>query len=100
MKLADLRKLAIRRQFRIRFALRNGMECVVDQHGVARVPALKSVPDFDLETELAAANQFLLDPVPAAPGKDAPKARPASRDELTAMADASPSAPAPAHDDE
>ena len=55
MKLADLRKLAIRRQFRIRFPLRNGMECVVNQRGVARVPALNGIPDFNLEEELSSA---------------------------------------------
>ena len=94
MKLADLRKLAIRRQFRIRFALRNGMECVVDEHGVARVPALKGVPDFDLEMELAPANEFALEP--AVSGKDSPKPRTVRRDDLAAMTSAAPSA----HDDE
>ena len=98
MKLADLRKLAIRRQFRIRFALRNGMECVVDEHGVARVPALKGVPDFDLEVELASASEFVLEPAVFA--KDSPKPRTARRDELAAMTTASPSAAPAAHDDE
>ena len=54
MTLVDLRKLAIRKQSKIRFALRNGMECVISEDGIARVPALKSVPDFNLEQELAA----------------------------------------------
>ena len=53
MKLGDLRKLAIRRQTRIRFPLANGLECVVNEHGVAQVPALNSIPDFNLERELA-----------------------------------------------
>ena len=99
MTLADLRKLAIRRQFRIRFALRNGMECVVDPHGVARVPALQGVPDFDLEVELASAAGFAIEPAPAA-GKDSPKPRSVSRDELAAMTAAAPSAPPPSHDDD
>ena len=98
MKLADLRKLAIRRQIRIRFALRNGMECVVDQHGVARVPALNGVPDFDLEVELASASEFTVEP--AVSGKDSPQPRSVRRDELAAMTTASPSAPAPAHEDD
>jgi hypothetical protein len=97
MKLADLRKLAIRRQFRIRFALRNGMECVVDQHGVARVPALNTVPDFDLEVELAAAKEFAID---TAPGKDPSIPRPVRRDELAAMTAVSPSMPAPVHEED
>jgi hypothetical protein len=45
--------------------LRNGKECVVDEHGVARVPALKGVPDFDLEVELAPASEFALEPCAA-----------------------------------
>ena len=94
MKLADLRKLAIRRQFRIRFALRNGMEWVVDEHGVARVPALKGVPDFDLEMELAPATEFVFEP--AVSGKDSPNPRTVRRDDLAAMTSAAPSA----HDDE
>ena len=97
MKLADLRKLAIRRQFRIRFALRNGMECVIDQHGVARVPALNGVPDFDLEAELALANEFVLE---MASGKDPAIPRPVRRDELAAMTTASTSAAPSAHEDE
>jgi hypothetical protein len=97
MKLADLRKLAIRRQFRIRFALRNGMECVIDHHGVARVPALKTVPDFDLEAELASANEFVLEP---ASGKDPSIPRPVRRDELSAMTAAAPSASPAAHEED
>ena len=37
MRLIDLRKHAIKKQHRIRFHLRNGMECVMDQRGVALV---------------------------------------------------------------
>lgn len=82
MKLAELRKLAIRRQFQIRFRLRNGMECVVDSRGIARVPALREVPDFNLEEELAAASEFALEPADAnAPAMP----RPLRRDELEAM---------------
>jgi hypothetical protein len=58
MRLADLRKLSIKKQIRIRFILPNGLECVVNEHGVAQVPALKAVPDFNLEDALAAVSQF------------------------------------------
>jgi len=61
MMLADLRKLAIRKQSKIRFALRNGMECVISEDGIARVPALRSVPEFNLEQELSAATAFVLE---------------------------------------
>jgi hypothetical protein len=67
MKLADLRKLAIRKQIRIRFPLKNGMECVITERGIAQVPALKSLPEFNLEEELSAVSAFVLEPV-AAPG--------------------------------
>lgn len=102
MKLADLRKLAIRKQTRIRFALRNGLECVITERGVAAVPTLKSVPDFNLEEELASAASFLLDPVVHTGKKNqpAPKSTPVSRDELAGMAAGGPAAEAPSHDDE
>ncbi|HUP03260.1 MAG TPA: hypothetical protein VMU19_04690 [Bryobacteraceae bacterium] len=97
MKLADLRRLSIRREFQIRFKLRNGMECVVDQRGVARVTGLNGIPDFNLEAELAAASEFVLDP---AGEKTLSTARPIRREELEAMT-ATAAAPAiPAHEEE
>ncbi len=100
MTLVDLRKLAIRRQSKIRFDLRNGMECVVSEDGIARVPALKSVPDFNLEQELAAATSFVVEAVAPAGTKNPPKPKPASlgRSEMSALALDSPAAAVP-HDD-
>ncbi|MBK5291158.1 MAG: hypothetical protein JJE04_05720 [Acidobacteriia bacterium] len=63
MNLSDLRKLAIRRQICIRFALPNQMECVVDHQGTARVPGLKAPPQFNLEQDLSSASDFVLEPV-------------------------------------
>ena len=63
MRLADLRRLAIRRQVRIRFPMRSGMECVITEQGVAQAPGLDRTPDFNFEQELAAAGEFLLEPV-------------------------------------
>jgi hypothetical protein len=106
VKLADLRKLAIRRQVRIRFELRNGMECVISEHGVAQVPALKSAPDFNLEEELASASRFSLDAVepvkkkPAAASKGAPVSTPVSREALAGMTAGGPATESPAHDDD
>ena len=84
MNLADLRKLSVRKNLRIRFPLSNGLECVVTEHGVAEVPGLKGVPDFNLEQELASITQFVLEPA------DADKKRPRSpraigRDELASL---------------
>lgn len=101
MTLADLRKLSIRKQFQIRFPLPNGLECVINGDGIARVPALKGVPDFNLEQELASARQFILEPLVPAGEKNPPKPRSLSRDELEALVT---TAPAPGvhdeHDDE
>ena len=63
MKLVDLRKLAIKKRQRIRFPLNNGMECVMNELGVALVPGLDRVPDFNLEQELETASVFVLEPL-------------------------------------
>ncbi len=97
MTLADLRKLSIKKNLRIRFGLPNGMECVITQPGIAQLPALKSTPDFNLEQELASVNDFLLEPVFDPTKKNAPKSRSVSRDELSAMTNSSTAAVA--HDD-
>jgi hypothetical protein len=102
VKLADLRKLAIRKQFRIRFRLQNGLECVINEQGMAQVPELKAIPQFSLEEELKSAASFILEPVVPAGRKNPPKPRPMDREELAALATASPSAAAAhaEHDDE
>lgn len=94
MTLADLRKLSIEQQYRIHFRLRNGMECIVSEHGIAQVPSLNSVPDFNLETELASAGEFLLEPALPPTSKDAPRPRTIRREELSAMTQAGGSAQA------
>src|SRR5262249_48826998 len=70
MKLADLRRTAIRSCVRIRFPLSNGMECVLNEHGIAQIPALRAAPDFDLENELAQAVQFTVEPAIADKSKN------------------------------
>jgi hypothetical protein len=91
MTLFDLRKLSIKQQLKIHFRLQNGMECIVNEQGVAQVPALHGVPAFNLEEELAQAPEFLLEPAPPA------SSRSLRREELAALAAASPAA-APVHD--
>ena len=94
MRLADLRRLAVRKQLNIRFRLRNGMEGVVNRDGVAQVPGLTSAPDFSLEDELEAAGEFTIEPA-AGPPSALPRA------EMAQMAAASPvAAAAHDHDDE
>jgi hypothetical protein len=61
MKLAELRRAAVKRRLRIRFPLSNGMECVVNEHGIAQVPALRAIPSFNLEEELNRAPEFVVE---------------------------------------
>jgi hypothetical protein len=88
MTLVDLRKLAIRKQSKIRFTLGNGMECVISEDGIAHVPALKGVPEFNLEQELAGATAFVVEAVVPSGTKNPPKAKPAplGRLEMAALA--------------
>ena len=61
MRLNDARRVAIKQQLGIRFALSNGGECVIDRHGLARVPGLKGPTDVSLEQEFAGAQQFRIE---------------------------------------
>jgi hypothetical protein len=65
MKLADLRKLSVRQNLKIRFQLLNGLECIITEQGVARIPALSRAPDFNLEQELVSIQEFVLEPATA-----------------------------------
>jgi hypothetical protein len=98
MTLADLRKLSIKKQYRIRFVLSNGMECVITQHGIAEVPALDRAPAFNLEEELRSVKEFLLEPAAISGKKNVPESRPVGREELAALTNAAAS-PSAAHDD-
>jgi len=85
MNLADLRKLTVKRRLSIRFPLSNGMECLVNEHGIAQVPALRAVPTFNLEEELAGAQDFTVEAA-GETGKHKPKPRSCTRDEMSALA--------------
>ena len=96
MKLADLRRLTIKTNVRIRFAVAGGRECVVNEHGIAEVPALRAIPDFNLEEELSKATNFTVEPAGAA---DKTKPRTLTRDELAALVAAKPEAAHDEHDE-
>src|SRR5437868_10695853 len=86
MKLSDLRKITVKKQIRIRFRLPNGMECVLNEHGIAEIPALKAPPDFNLEEELSHVDQFTMEPVPSGPKQTSKeKPRNVSREQLAAL---------------
>jgi hypothetical protein len=95
MKLVDLRRAAIKSGVRVRFSLSNGMECVLNEHGIAQVAALRSMPAFDLEEELALAREFTLEPAVDDKGKARPQVL--SRDQLVALVGAK--AADPEHDE-
>jgi hypothetical protein len=83
MKLSDLRRVAIKSSLRVRFQLSNGMECVLNEHGVAQIPALHAVPSFDLEDELSRASRFTVEPAVADKGKN--RTQVLDRDQLAAL---------------
>jgi hypothetical protein len=100
MTLLDLRKAAIRKQVKIRFVLRNGLECVIGEDGVARVPELNRSPDFNLDQELEAAQAFTLEPAALTGQKNPVKVKPTpmSRQQMVTLASDTPASVA-AHDD-
>ncbi len=71
MTLLELRRYAIRNRIRIGFALAEAGECFVDEHGVLRIPSLRAVPEFHVETLLGSADQFTL----SEPGESAARKR-------------------------
>jgi hypothetical protein len=101
MTLVDLRKLAIRKRSQIRFKLKNGMWCVINETGVARVPDLKAVPGFNLEEELGSASEFVVEAV-LTEGSKATKVKPVvtSRDQIEAQLTPVTVAAHDEHDDE
>ena len=99
MNLSDLRKFTVKKHLRIRFPLSNGMECIVNEHGIAQVPALRAVPSFSLEDELVGVQAFVVESVDVGEkDKSKPKPRSYTRDEITALTAAGAGAAA-AHDE-
>jgi hypothetical protein len=98
--LADLRKLSVKKSARIRCVLPNGMECAVDEHGVARVPALNKTADFNLEQELVSVTEFLIEWRADLDKKGMPKRQTLSREQLDAMTKASAETAAAGHEEE
>ena len=98
MKLADLRRATIKANLRIRFPIAGGLECVVNEHGIAQVPDLRAIPGFNLEEELAKASQFTVEPAGLA---DNVKTKPQilNREQLAAMVAARPEAAPDDHEE-
>lgn len=100
MKLQDLRKFAIHQQTRIKFNFGDSLQCIVDEHGIAKVPSpnVATAPSFNLEQELAGAHQFSLEPVVVGTSRT----RTISRADLQSLLGASSTSASPDqhHDDE
>jgi hypothetical protein len=60
MTLTQARRYAVQKQTSIEFQTAQGLTCVIDEHGVARVPELKAAPEFVMTTEFDQAQQFTL----------------------------------------
>jgi hypothetical protein len=58
MRLADLRRAAVKHSSRVVFQSAEGMQCVIDEHGLARIPNLKRATQINLEREMQAAREF------------------------------------------
>jgi hypothetical protein len=84
VNLASLRRYAARQNLRIRFPLPQGLECLIDEHGVARIPGLRSSPGLNLESELERTERFMLEPAEAG-RQSTPKVL--SRPEMSALTD-------------
>jgi hypothetical protein len=93
MTLLELRRYAIRSRTRVRFSLEPAGECVVNEHGVLKIPSLRSVPDFNVEALLGSVEQFVLDPV-----QPAAKQQKVSREQLQSLLGAGPKAD-PGHEE-
>jgi len=93
MTLLDLRRYAIRAGVSVRFETPTVGECLIDQHGLLKIPSLRSAPDFNMEALLGSVDEFVLDP--AAPNS---KRRKVSRAELQSLLGEAPKADS-GHDD-
>jgi hypothetical protein len=85
MKLTDLRKLTVKKHLRIHFHLQNGLECIIDEHGLAQIPALNQVPDFNLEQELVSVGEFGLEMPKETDKKGIAKRQTLAREQMAAM---------------
>jgi hypothetical protein len=100
MKLTDLRKLTVKKHLRVHFHLQNGLECIVDEHGLAQIPALNKVPDFNLEQELVSVTEFVLEMPRETDKKGVAKRQTLGREQLAAMTSAPAGGAAAEHEDE
>jgi hypothetical protein len=57
MELGDARRIAVRQRVQIQFDTPAGA-CIIDEHGVARMPSLSAGPEFRISEEFQRAAEF------------------------------------------
>ncbi len=59
--LIALRRYAIRNRVRVWFQVQPAGECMVDEQGILKIPALKGAPDYNLANLLGTVEQFIVE---------------------------------------
>ena len=47
------------------------MECLIDEHGLAQIPGLNSIPDFNIQDSIEGVERFRIEPVSGDKPRDA-----------------------------
>ena len=81
MTLLDLRRYAIQNRVRVQFLSPDAGECMVNEHGVLKIPALAGVPQFQFDSSLAGIDQFKLIPT-----EESSRSQTVSRQQLESLA--------------
>jgi hypothetical protein len=87
MNLVSLRRYAVRNRCRIGFRIEPAGECMIDEHGVLKIPSLKAAPGFNVDSLLGSVEQFFVET-----GGEAPKRQKLSRQQLEALLAEAPKA--------
>jgi hypothetical protein len=90
MTLQDLRRYAVRNRCRIRFTVEASGECLVDEHGLLRIPALQTTTAVNVGELLGSVDRFVLEPA-----VENPRRQTVSRQELQGLVGEAPAASHP-----
>ena len=87
MTLQDLRRYAIRSRRRVSFSSAEAGTCIVNEHGVLKMPAVTGSQQVRLDNSLTGVEQFVLTPAQEASGRP----QTVSRQHLETLLSARPS---------
>lgn len=99
MMLNDVRRMTVRKQVRVKFGLSGGAECVIDEHGLGKVPQLKGPPAFSMEEEFGLAKEFILEPAVLGTGRARSQPQKLTRHQLEELVGPSGPVVEPDHDE-